>query len=408
MEQITNVDAIMSPNEAFSDYKKYLLGKYVEDYGEDKYSLMRKRMDHTIYLFNSPPPYKMQFIVDHFNEISDYREVLRIEAEFQDYMKVRKRIENDLRRKFYDEIASYFHIANGKIRYEELVDLDFDSFSSKSLSLLANEEVDEKVKESILRRQEKYKKTCRMYYLEPITDCRIIDHLKRYEARLNAIMGELLIKYSKWGKRIQKEINSQSKIKVTEREIAKIVFCDKTASTSTITKGEKCTVLCYFPVMKVSDIGELDRLFFHENRHVVETNRNFSGIDDYHCSKYTMLNEVRTEKNAGIDAQSFAEIPLFSNASMGKKYFNCYQAVFPYTEDFFEQYREVLNGIAIENDISMLEHLYGEDNLVAFNNYLNDIEQAYIDNGGPCCLPVDQEKQKQLVFQLQESYRSKK
>jgi len=404
MESVTNVDAIMHPHDAFLGYKKYLLWQYAEDYGEDKYHLVRERMNQTIYLFESPPSDKMQFINDHFNEITDYKAMLRIETEFQDYIKVKKKIDAQLRKKFYDRVAYHFHIGSDRIRYEELVDLDFDAFSLESLKLLNSETTDEKVKTQILQRQERYCEICRLYGLKPITDWRVISFLKRYENQLNSIEKKALIKHSKWGKRIQKEVNSQSKIKITPDVLAEIVFGKKTASTNTIIQGKEMTRLCYFPVMKVSGIGELDRLFFHENRHVVETDRNCSGIDNYQHSKYTLLNEIRTEKNAGVDSLAFTAIPLFSNAPMSAKHFNCYRAVFPYTEGFFEQYREELNDIAIENDIMKLEQLYGEDNLVAFNHYLSDIERSYIKNAGPSHLPVDQEKQKQLVFKLHESY----
>ena len=58
--------------------------------------------------------------------------------------------------------------------------------------------------------------------------------------------------------------------------------------------GGKYARLCYFPVMKNYSVGSLDKIFFHENRHVVESDGLISGFTTAGTRDYFLINELIT------------------------------------------------------------------------------------------------------------------
>ena len=56
--------------------------------------------------------------------------------------------------------------------------------------------------------------------------------------------------------------------------------------------------ICYFPIMKNYGVGSVDKIFFHENRHVAESGINISGFSPACNGDYMLINELRTQENA--------------------------------------------------------------------------------------------------------------
>ena len=266
--------------------------------------------------------------------------------------------------------------------------------------LLNDKYTSDSIKKDILKRQQEYMRICRVYGIEPITNSVFIDSIISKRAELIRKKNTLLISKTRWGRRIKSIVNRNTKFKVSDLDIAQIVFNgENCAMTSTFTNKNGDFRLCYVPLTRIYKLKGLDRIFFHENRHVVECSSINSGIDTYDDDKYSMLNEIRTEKNAIRDSNFFKSMPLFSNCDFPSKYYCTYSIAFPYTMNFFEDNCDVLNDLSINNDVVSLESIYGANDLKLFNDYLDSIVYSKI-NGEDNCDVESIERGKMLVRNL--------
>ena len=69
---MTNIENILYPDEALDEYKKKLLEVYLEDYGEEYKDIIIKRMNNTLYLFDSNPKDTLRFILNN-DSIKDFK-----------------------------------------------------------------------------------------------------------------------------------------------------------------------------------------------------------------------------------------------------------------------------------------------------------------------------------------------
>jgi hypothetical protein len=121
--------------------------------------------------------------------------------------------------------------------------------------------------------------------------------------------------------------------------------------------------------------------------------------------EYNILNEIRTELNAKEDNKLFLDEPIFSNSKMKGTNYNAYNALVPFTSNFFSKHKDILNSLAITSNISELERLFGKNNLLEFDKYLsileryNEINERKLDSS-----IINKNKQKQLVRKLEDSY----
>ena len=401
---IVKYDAILHPTEAFFDYQKELLELYLEDYGEEHSQPIVNRMNDTVYIFDANPIDKMNFLKKHEHDIHDLSEQIKIEYEYYDYMREKKKIEKKYLPHYYEALASY-HDFPIKRFYQELLDLDFESFSIENQALLKNDNIVSNVKEKILERQQKYLQMCKSFGATAVVDGFKVQHLLDMRKDMMWLMRSELIRKTKWGKKIQKKVYKEVGLKIDEKDLASLLYSKETASTSFFSNGNHSFVLCFFPIMKIDDICEIDVSFFHENRHVIESGKATCGIDAIYHSRYEMLNEVRTQKKAEQDAEKLKKIPLFSNQPISSDFFNAYAGLYPYSEEFINQYESLLDHIAIGDNIYLLEQLFGKDNLMEYSQYLTQLEEEYVLNQGE--LIEDTSVAKKYIYQLNQHYKSR-
>lgn len=404
-EQV-NYDNILNPEVALDDYSEKLFSLYESDYGRDNLDLIKKRMDETIYIFDSTPVDMVNYLVENEKHYGDCFRIDRAFDECRDYLKVKDKIAGKLRDRFYKILANNFE-TDKKIA-EQLTELDIDSFSNASQEILDSEMTPLEVKNSIKLRREKYLSECDEVNVSALVDGNSIKKLFDIKDDFESEAQIFIMKHSKWGKRIRKQILEASGIKLSYEELTTLLLWGYSASSNVVLPYKNKTLrVCVFPLMKNFNDGNLDGIFFHENRHVVETEENFCGICSYDEDKYTILNEIRTEKNSCRDKFHLGDEVLFSNKNYDEGKTNIYLSLFPYAGDFFDRYEEILNKIAVVNDIEKLENLFGVDNLREFDEYLETLQNFLLEEPWKVSLYASEEKQKKLTLKLDRCFDSR-
>lgn len=371
------VDHILHPNDILKESKKDLLQLYAESYGEEYSTSIESRMNHTLYLFDSNPIDTMNFIQEQQDHIDDFKLLNYYEKECLDYVKIKTKYDSQYQKKLYQVLSRYFNLPR-KMK-KELLDLDIDSYSLKNISILKNPNSNQETINKIKKRQEKYLSECRKHNLIALTNPTFIHLIEHEKSRLKKERDYKIIKHSIWGKRMIKRIKMFFPY-LSIQDISIMLNHDFIATNNNLT-SENCYAnsIVYFPLIESLKHKNLDHLFLHENRHVIESERNHCGLHDYATGKYSMMNELHTEDNAIQDSQKSHNIELWSNDSLAKESINIYEEMLLYTDGFFDNYRELLNHLAITGDVNLLEKKFGKKELEEFEQFLYHINQILLD-----------------------------
>ena len=376
---MTNIDNILYPEEALDDYKRKLLEVYIEDYGEEYKDVIKERMDNTLYLFDSNPKDTLRFILNN-DSIRDLDYVEQAENSYFNYKKALKKINKKLNRDYYGKLAYYFNINPIFIR-EDIMNLDYSSYNLSNMSKLADDNIDEKIKEEIIKRQEDYIDACHKAKVEPLIDTVRINSLERIKDLNEVKRMRYLVKHTIWGSEMVRKFKSYDR-EITLEEMVEILLQKEVgAANFKLDDNYKArTSIVYYPIMKNAHLKCLDRMFFHENRHVIEAGKDNVGINLHHGNKYQLINEIRTEKHAIEDAQELKKSILWSNDELPSYAYNGYEKLFPYTYSFFEDNKEILDDVAMYGDVDFLEDYYGKINLENYERFLQETSQVLANN----------------------------
>ncbi len=370
---MTNIENILYPEESFRAYKDKLLDKYAEDYGEEYTSLISDRMDNTLYIFESNPVDTLAFALNHESEINNELFLEKLEEEYYEYQKAKRKITNKLKKKYYNYLATYFNISNFPIR-EDIINLDISSFNFENESKLKSDDTAIEIKDKIRKRREKYLLDCEELNIEPLCDNINIHILEQLSKRLEQERTNYLITKTAYGKRIIKKFKKYNP-SISINDIIEIMSQKEVGVANFILNSNyKATAsIVYYPIMRNVHHKSLDRMFFHENRHIIEAGIDNVGINLHLGNKYQILNEIRTEKHAIEDADYFKDNVLWSNEEMPQNSYNGYEELFPFTYSFFDDNKHVLDEIAISGDIERLEREFGEKDLNDYDYFLRDL-----------------------------------
>lgn len=360
-----SVEELIYPNELLREKLPYFERRYMDDYGEEYGHAIKSRMNNTLYLFESDPVVTMDFVKERGNDISDRAFLRRAEKEYQNYIRVKKVIHDIQRQKYYSKLSSYFSLLPYPIR-EDILNLDIEAYSYENVH---KAKIDGDLK--ALERQEEYCRQCKKLGVKPITDPTYVHFILTAKERLDKQEKKLLLKNTRWGRRMIK-IMKKYYPKITLEDMVTLFEKNYAAYTAYLLneQGVSCARIMYYPLLKNLDLRDLDGIFYHENRHVIESTAVTSGLQAHRAKYYRLLNEIRTEKNAGLDKKYFDDDYLWSTDGLSNDYYNLYVQLFPYTATFFEENREFLNDCAIRGDINALENKFGAGNLIGFEQFL--------------------------------------
>lgn len=356
-----NVTSIINPDLVMPIIKNLLLAHYIEEYPAEYKSIIAQRLDDVVFIFDSNPKDNLLFISSNIGNINDLDFIRRTNLEFKNYESIENKINKKLESMLRTYITNHFERSisgNGKV-----LDLDFESYSAGSIDILNSD--DDSKRNELLSRQHKYKVDSYFLGIEPITKYEQIDDIICYKRALLKYKNQQLVSKTKWGKRIKQELREKYCFTPNDEDLVELLFDDDSATTAILkdNSGEsRCVV--HIPLVRNSKFGNLDRILYHELRHVIESTDHSSGLYDFKSNRYNSINEVRTEMHALEDEQYLMDFLFF-----GRGYDNVslYESLIPLHKEFFDNNKELFDMVAIDGKIDVLERLIGED-------YLDKIE----------------------------------
>ena len=396
---IINYNNLLNPYNTIEELKNRIKYLYLDSYGDTHKDLIEKRLDNTIFIFESDPKITKKFISENMDKIKDNRLLIKTEIEYLDYIKEEKKIEKNINQVFANYIKSIIY-TDSYTDIEKVFNIDFDSYNIENNILLDKTDTPDYIKEKIIKRRNEYKIQCLEAGIQPITDIETIEKISRYKNSLELYKKIELIKNTIWGKKIKKRILNNSNFNISELDLANILYDKENSATTCVVKDDNdYKTICYIPLYKNIYKSSLDKILLHELRHVIETNENGSGISRYLKNKYNLLNEIRTEINAKDDFNKTRENIIFSKNE--EELPSIYEVLIPNTNDFFEENKKVLNILAITNNVEKLEELYGRDELKLYDYYLNNILELILNGKKE---EINDKIKNQLVKSLNSNY----
>ena len=127
----------------------------------------------------------------------------------------------------------------------------------------------------------------------------------------------------------------------------------------------------FLPIISNLKYEDVDKVFLHELRHVVEASPNGFGLYQYRSKKYDRINEIHTEKNALLDSDALKSSLFFGKSHRIRR--SAYELFFPYLGSLFEDYKMTFDMYAFCNRVDLLERCLGERFLGNLENKLHDI-----------------------------------
>ena len=363
-----NISSIIRPDNTLSMLLSMLMPTYIRDYGKDNKFIIKDRLRKAAFIFDSDPIATEKFMKEHMEEIDGFSYLRRSAREYKDYINQFNKLDKEING-MLESFLQYRYSRETLNKDIRVLDLDFESYSLKNTQLLYC--CDDKQKEVIEQRRHNYKLDCLKIGLEPVTNYKHIDEIMNYKKALIDFRNYELFNNTKWGKRIRRELYTKYGFEANENDLCDIIYDENPATTAVIKDKDGVShTIVYIPLMKNSDYANLDRILYHELRHVVESTDHSCGIYDFNLGKYDLINEIRTEKHAMEDERFFDDIVFFAKGASSKR--SIYELFALSCEDFLENYHDLFDSLAFSGEVEALDTLIGEDYLEKIESQLCD------------------------------------
>lgn len=360
------IDRIIHAYDVIECEKKELTNMYVEDYGEEYRHLVNNRLENAIYLFDSTPDISYDFFKKYESSYNETEEFEQLEKDANEYRKILNNMINNCNDMYFKRLCDYFGCS--KVEYqskkEEMLRLPIELFSTSVKSLEHDYLEIFTYDNSYSQAKEAYFALCDQLGLSSLDDSYKIDELLKWKAEIFEIYIRNALKDTAWFQKKQQEISKKMGQNLTARELYSL-YNGGPVMRNVYTSNNN---IVYLPLAKYFDVVNLDAIFLHENRHLVECGGDKGiGISLLPDEKYRVLNEIRTEKCALKDAKSRKNF-LFTPHDKEFKACSAYSDIFPVTVNLFENNSSLFNKCAIRNDIETLEMFFGKSDLEHYND----------------------------------------
>lgn len=376
------IDNLLNPMNVINNHQELLLSLYEDEYGLKYVDTIKKRMENIIYFFESRPDITYLGLKELGIDAEKHKGLSNIYLKYLNYII----LEHHFSLKYVDScmrlLSSLVPIPYTSIDTElncaEIIELDFNSFSSKTENLLSTTE-NETVKKKILERRRKYLEDCEDYKINPLTNKEKIDKYLMYKEIYLEIYKESLIKDTIYGSDIITFIRqtfNTPKIKMGSNvvmEIAKsLCFREKKGSNLIVGKNKDDFLdIVHIPLFFNFNSGTTDLAVLHETYHAIETKEDITGIQ--FCKELNILNEFRIELKSinQLNKLRGNNIRMFDDISIKGINRSIYDDYLFLSRCFLEKYSKVLDYSAINSNKEVLFDFFGKENLLEYGSYLN-------------------------------------
>lgn len=341
---------IVYPADALCESEKKLLDYYTNQYGKEYSSLIKKRIDNTIYIFESTPDITYNYLQENQKYVFDFEYMDEVEKLAANYCKLERNLEEKRRDSlyslfcYYHEIHCFFH----KQKFHEIIEI-IDNIQNECF----------------------YKEKCIKLGIRPIEQREKLIALKKNIAQINRDKSAKLLLMSKWGQGLRKTLLEVG-LKFTDESFTGIL--DSTDRESVACCCNLSKTIVFLPLIKNSYDGYLDRVFLHENRHAIEAIPKTSiGLKTLN-GDFKILNEVRTEMHA-IDDDKNLDV-IFSKRTENNITFH-YEFLFPLCEEFIKEHQTIIDRCALLNDRNEFLQTFGKKDIFEYSAMLEKVYREY-------------------------------
>lgn len=354
---LDEIGRILFPIKTLKDNILYLYKYYLDKYGYKYDSLIKKRVSNIVYILDSSPDITYNFLkanptISVSEEYFDY-----IKRMANNYEKLNKELDKQM-------LASTILLFN---KYHNITDI-FTYDVHKILYLIVY----------MCNDRKRYIDEAVNLDITPINDDIKLEQFLHENEQILYNKEVKLLNDSLWGQNIKKNLNQKglyfdditfaSLLNVSENGLFRSFEVNFTDI------GFQPVII--IPILKRYCEGmNIDRIFLHEFRHAIENEGiNRIGLQD-RSSMLSCFNEVRTEGNAINDENNLRTI--FSRRLLkGQKYFA--EEVYYRNKGFFDSYNQILDDLAINNDIESLFKIFGKKEIIEYNDLLDNIMEKYL------------------------------
>ncbi len=370
---MVDIDRLINSEERLNKYLDYLIEILASDYHYSFKDLIARRLRETVYIFDSLPGdsyYTLKYLG--FNPKVN-KKLYKYYLEHKDYLAKEKNI-NKQAYKIYDvSIKEAFNITSSFYKDNRCVinKLDYKYFSS----ICEEYYNDENFMKVIDEYRKIYLETCKEIGLEPLVDQEKIDHLLKTLAGLCNFSNYKLLNSTLFGKRMKEKIGLKFNVDPSLQNNYLRNILDKAENASAITTTIKNKTLIYHPLFFNYNRESLDLTLLHEMIHSLERTNNNCGLDIIN-QEQTIFNELRTEAKAIkiIKKIRKEQIYIFDMDDSVTKSTTTYDRFIPLVSSFLDEYKEILDYVAITNRMSILYKFFSKD---AFDSYTYLLESIY-------------------------------
>ena len=378
-----DLDRLLNPNKRFLEYQDYLIDLIASSYHKSFKDIVATRIKDAFYFFDSTPDatyealYKLDSSLD---VLKDYKYIL---DEYNSKGEELRKEIDDYTLRYLKELLNINDDVISKNK-DVILGLRFDAFSKKYKTYLT---YDNEIKELLLELQQDYLDTCKMIGIDPLLDEERIEDCLTFLDRQEKVLERNVIKNTFFGKDILKRLGNIGELGFYKRVLIArdlIYFeddfdYDVTAITSLckISKGYSKTILSFPLLKKYLDRG-LDINFLHELVHVSEMSDNLCSIVTE--EDYRIFNEFRTQDKARYLLKRLRKdnVYIFDQDGSDDTLNNsAYDLYLPLVNPLLDNYRELFDYSAINNNLSLINEKLGKDN---FKEYCIFLTSLYEDN----------------------------
>ena len=372
---------LINISDSFNKNKNFIINILINYYGYEYSDIIKERLENVLFDFSSTPEEDYKFLKLHETQIDSLSKFFIIER-YRNFRKIQNESKQLIMKPLIYSIQCLLMNGLDKIDVESekfltlFMDKNLnggciDAFSSKSIALLNKYDAVDSLKESILNDQNEFRKNMEILGINfENLNTENVDNFIEYRKKLQTIYKKNIVKKSKYGKNMYKEIRKKFGVELTPEELSFIALTEN-AWAGYIYAGSKNNVT-YHQIIKIPllhliniDVKGLDVNIIHELIHKIETNGDYVGISIHDENRTNnIINEIRTQNLAIKITKQLHKIGIFiyDNPDDYNVEGECtYEALFPLTQNFINEYEEIFSSCAINNTPNELFEYFGED-----------------------------------------------
>ena len=372
---------LINISDSFNKNKNFIINILINYYGKEYSDIIKERLENVFFDFSSTPEEDYKFLKLHETQIDSLSKFFIIER-YRNFRKIQNESKQLIMKPLIYSIQCLLMNDLDKIDVESekfltlFMDKNLnggciDAFSSKSIALLNKYDAVDSLKESILNDQNEFRKNMEILGINfENLNTENVDNFIEYRKKLQTIYKKNIVKKSKYGKNMYKEIRKKFGVELTLEELNFIALLEN-AWSGYIYAGSENNVT-YSQIIKIPllhliniDVKGLDVNIIHELIHKIETNGDYVGISIHDENRTNnIINEIRTQNLAIKITKQLHKIGIFiyDNPDDYNVEGECaYEALFPLTQNFINEYEEIFSSCAINNTPNELFEYFGED-----------------------------------------------